>query len=195
MCKLCTISMAIGALVLVLLALPSFAPAGSCGGDSGGIGHAHGEANAHQSMGICPVSGKPGSSQFSLKVGSKTHYFCSAAHLAEFRSRPLHYLKRMHRNKKMMKTAVCPVTGKTGRTGKCSSLVKGKCCGTCDNAKMSKACPAMKAKGCGTAMSKSWGTCPHSGKKAKCCGVCQTASKKGCSSSSCSDFKQRYFHH
>ena len=220
MCKICTSSLVFGAILLALLALPSFAPAGGCGGCSGSISHAHSEAMPGHGVGICPVSGKPGSAQHSLSVGSKTYYFCSSAHMKEFRARPLHYLKIMHRNKRSMKAAVCPVTGKSGKTSKCSSLVKGKCCGTCenakmskscatcphsgkkakccgtcDNAKMSKTCPAMKGKGCGTAMSKSCSTCPHSGKKAKCCGTCQKTSKKGCSTSSCSDFKKRYFYH
>ena len=204
MCKVCTFSLVLGAIVLALLAIPSFAPAGGCGGDGGGISHAHSEAMPRHGVGICPVSGKPGSAQYSLNVGAKTYYFCSSAHMKEFRARPLHYLKILHRNKRSMKTAVCPVTGKRGQTSKCSSLVKGKCCGTCENAKMSKSCAtcpyaSKKAKSCstsqGTAMSKSCSTCPSSGKKAKCCGTCQKTSKKGCSTNSCSDFNKRYFYH
>ncbi len=148
MCKACLFSMLIAVLALVLYALPSYAPAAGCGGK-----------HHHEQMGVCPVSGKPGSAAHTMDVGSKTLYFCDAMCKKEFRKRPLHYLKRM-RMKKVGKS--CPVVGKCTKT---------KCCGVCKGQKA-----ALKKSSCGG--------CPYKVQKAK----------KACATSSCSDFKKRYFY-
>ena len=172
MCKM-SLNPIVFSIALIYFSLPSFAPAdcGSCG-----VGHAHPESQPHEAIGSCPVCGEAASAAHSLKVGSKTYYFASGDCKKEFRSRPLHYLKKMRMGR--TKASVCPVAGKSG---KCKAMSKAKCCGTCQKGK-----ERMQKKSCGS--------CPFTGKK-KCCGTCKKGStKKGCTTSSCSSFKKRYFY-
>jgi len=173
MCKLCTISLVVvGLAALVVLLVPGMAPA-----DGPGCGKSDCSYTTSE-VGMCPVSGKPGNAAYSMKVGARTLYFCDEAHMAEFRSNPMKYLKQMHAAKSAKAECwkTCPVTGAKAKvaceTASCDTKQTGKlCCGECGGD--AALCTAAKKPG----TSESWMT---GSKKSSC----SSGAKSGCATKS-----------